>query len=474
MTLRPMHSDVTNGNLRQPALRSGFTLIEFVGVIAIIAILTGYGIVSVQRRLIENRREAEGVSLQGIVTGLSNTVRLNFTVPSSATWVSAVASQLNRSQSEIRINSMGNTRVMMVNPRFKVGSPGLPFSRLPYTQTIAGSREPRDLDFILLSSLDGPLPSLSGVDFEDVWDSTDDALPHDWPESWKGKPEDLLRQRVTLTGLFYRLILNNLDATNNATWGMGTGVTNNILPNSRKELWVVDGTAVDLHSQSGGLFARDILHADASYVYMAGRWVQAVVPATLAINDPAVSLIETTDTFLNTDNNTTETGNTGSSIPDTTAVAGVCVDCQSEVSVRFNGCTNSVYVTSCKDLSNVVLEMCDGTRYKYDNLTGLTGTFNSPNGQNIVRVWVKSGCYQSGDGPGYGWRVDGPCNTGNCGPTLPAATPASVVEAAFNCIRGFTTWSNNTGCSKTGNSVSTYNQLISHCNNLKSASNSCR
>lgn len=457
-----------------PGRRTGFTLIEFVGVIAIIAILTGYGLVSVQRKLIENRREAEAVSLQGIAAGLSNVVRLNFSVPSSSTWGTAVAAQLNRGLAEILTNSLGNARVVMVDPTFQLGNPALPFSSLPFTQTIAGSREPRNLNFVVLSSLDAPLPSLTGITFSNVWNSADEALPTGWPTSWKGKPDDLRRQRVTLTGLFYRLVLNNLDATNNATWGMGTGVTNNILPNTRKEFWVVDGTAVDLHGQTGTLFARDILHADASYIYMAGRWVQAVVPATLAINDPAVALIETTDTFLNTSNNTAQTGSTDTGVPDTTVTAGVCSGCKASVSVRFNGCTNSVYVTSCKDLSNVVLEMCDGTRHKYDNLDGHSGTFNSPNGLNIVRVWVKSGCYMSGDGPGYGWRVEGPCNSDNCGPSLPAATPAAVVEAAFNCVRGFTTWSNNTGCSKTGNAASSYNQLISHRNNLRDASNSCR
>jgi hypothetical protein len=236
----------------------------------------------------------------------------------------------------------------------------------------------------------------------------------------------------------------------------------------------VDGTAVDLHSQTGTLFARDILHADASYIYMSGRWVQAVVPASIAINDPAVGLIETVDTFLDTVNNTAETGTgSGTGVPDATVTVGLCEGCNSEVTVKFDGCSTSVEVTSCKDLSNVVLEMCDGTQFKYDGLTEKRGTFTSPNGLNIVRVWVKSGCYMSGDGPGYGWRVEGPCTTGNCGARPPNDNPVAVVEAAFNVIRSFTSWSNNTGCSKTGNSVTIYNQLISHRNNLHTASNFC-
>lgn len=480
---------------RTPVRTRGFTLIEFVGVIAIIAILAGYGLISAQRTLIENRRTAEETSLKGIAAGLSNVVKQALSVPSSSTWSTAVAAQLNRSVNEILTNSLGNRRTVLVDPTFQIGAPSLPFSALPYTQTIAGSREPRNLNFIILSSLDAPLPT-SGLTFSNIWNSADDALPAGWPTSWKGAASDLKRERVTLTGLFYRLILNNLDATNSASWSMGTGTTNAITPNSRRELWVVDGTSVDLHNSDGGLFARDILHADASYIYMAGRWVQAVVPVTVALNDPAVGLVTTVDTFLNTANNTAQTGGTGGtggddddddgpstsggstsgcgSAPAETVAAGTDSGCKSAVTVFFNGCTNRVYVTSTKDLSNVVLEMCDGTRYKYDNLSSPTGWFASPDGKNIVRVWVKSGCYMSGDGPGYGWRVDGPCVTGCCDNAPVVRNPAPVVEAAFNCIRSFTTWSNNTGCSKSGGGTQQYNQCLSHRNTLRDACNSIR
>ncbi len=64
----------------------------------------------------------------------------------------------------------------------------------------------------------------------------------------------------------------------------------------------------------------------------------------------------------------------------------------------------SVDVESTKDLSNVVLQFADGTYQKFDGLTDLTGTFEGDDGQNIVRVWVKSGTNDSGDCPGCGER----------------------------------------------------------------------
>jgi hypothetical protein len=73
---------------------------------------------------------------------------------------------------------------------------------------------------------------------------------------------------------------------------------------------------------------------------------------------------------------------------------------------RNSGVNNhSVYVTSTKDLSNVVLEFADGTHQKFDGLSSYSGTFSGTEGNSnkeIVGVWIKSGCYQSNDGPGYG------------------------------------------------------------------------
>jgi hypothetical protein len=88
--------------------------------------------------------------------------------------------------------------------------------------------------------------------------------------------------------------------------------------------------------------------------------------------------------------------------------------CRPHIEVTFNASGTSVEIVSTKDLSNVVLEFEDGSHYKFDNLNqGPTGTFQGLGehaGKTIVGVWVKSGCNQSGDGPGYGERFNAPDN----------------------------------------------------------------
>lgn len=104
---------------------------------------------------------------------------------------------------------------------------------------------------------------------------------------------------------------------------------------------------------------------------------------------------------------------------DTTITQGNCSGCESENTVTFAGNCQSIDVSSCKDLSNVVLVFDDCVHQKFDGLSSKTGTFagtGSNAGKNISHAYIKSGCYQSGEGPGYGLRFDGPCFDSNCAP----------------------------------------------------------
>lgn len=105
--------------------------------------------------------------------------------------------------------------------------------------------------------------------------------------------------------------------------------------------------------------------------------------------------------------------------PTITSVAGGdCEVCDAAVSVNFLNCA-SVDISSCKDLSNVVLVYTDCEWEKFDGLSSTSGTFSGTGtnaGKDISHVYVKSGCYKSGEGPGFGRRFDGPCVNNSCAP----------------------------------------------------------
>lgn len=81
--------------------------------------------------------------------------------------------------------------------------------------------------------------------------------------------------------------------------------------------------------------------------------------------------------------------------------------CEPQITVTFR--SNDVQVVSTKDLSNVVLQFSDGTTQRFDGLKGKTGVFKGTGAnanKRIDRCWVKSGCNDSGEGPGYGERFE--------------------------------------------------------------------
>ena len=73
---------------------------------------------------------------------------------------------------------------------------------------------------------------------------------------------------------------------------------------------------------------------------------------------------------------------------------------QPQITVEYRH--KSVYITSTKDLSNVVLRGSNGNEQKFEGLSGTSGVFARSDNRAIYKVWVKSGSNASGEGPGYG------------------------------------------------------------------------
>lgn len=110
--------------------------------------------------------------------------------------------------------------------------------------------------------------------------------------------------------------------------------------------------------------------------------------------------------------------------------------------VRVTFRCREITVVTCKDLSNVVLELEDGTRQRFEGLKGHSNRFTAVGAQQgaaVIGVWVKAGNNKSGDGPGYGERVVAPVDT-----CVPPVEECTVVDGA--CAPGVPPPPRDAGC----------------------------
>lgn len=265
---------------------------------AIITILATLAASTLITTLRIKQREAERGNLETLAEALPSHIRRDRTIPAATNWVQELVGELALPASRIGTTPAGNNRVMILDPAASIVPIDGP-AGLPYVQT-TGAREPAHLRLVVVSSVGNPLPSLAGVGFDNLWDATNDQLPAGFP-AWNGHPEDLRIQRLELGDLFHRIILNNLDATNTAVWTVdGSPSLQSLAPSSRREMWIIDTSALSLYEAGNVMAFREVIRKDVSYTYEAGRWNPHVIGSGAAPASACGPFAELVDEFLST------------------------------------------------------------------------------------------------------------------------------------------------------------------------------
>lgn len=184
---------------------NGFTLLEMIGVLAVMAILAGALAPNLIQLLDEGYESAERQSLATIADSLERSIRANKIIPSaSATeWPARVAEYSAISAGRVLENERGFSRRLYVDPRFWTNTDQT-FST--YQQTQGASSPPVAPRMMLVSRLDGNVGQAlnSHTAFQDVWEQT--------PSASIVEGKKLLIQRIHLGPLFHRVILSNSSA----------------------------------------------------------------------------------------------------------------------------------------------------------------------------------------------------------------------------------------------------------------------
>jgi type II secretory pathway pseudopilin PulG len=191
-----------------------FTLIEIIGVLAILAIVATAIASATIRRLDITAANLESTNLVSFATALQNSaLRTRYIAGPTGTsnWVQMIAGELGLNPYLVSTNSRNCRRVLLRDPNYSIG--------LPYSQTIAGTGSilPPTARLIILSTLGPAFPAslVDGTtnDFNTIWNTPDGTVPAVSAANplypWSGKGGDLIVQRVDLSSLFVHLVLWN-------------------------------------------------------------------------------------------------------------------------------------------------------------------------------------------------------------------------------------------------------------------------
>ena len=256
------------------ARRSAFTLIETVGVLAIIAILAAVITGQIVTRIRIAARTAEAASLSAMGQTLHQSVARTKSIPAETNLARFIADEMAVSADRVsRTTPSRNDRWFMVDPAARVGTNVT--SVLPYTQSALGSRQPVSLRMMIVSSVGDALPTRPSASnaFSIIWDTAPNQVPTNFPANWANNRLDLNIQRMDLGTMFCRVILENVDFNTNAPYSVETTNTLRGVPaGTRLEFYLLAGTVLNFHYTDNSLQAREYIMEDVGYTFENGRW----------------------------------------------------------------------------------------------------------------------------------------------------------------------------------------------------------
>jgi prepilin-type N-terminal cleavage/methylation domain-containing protein len=284
---QPGHPDPVPAGER-PRARRGFTLIEFIGVLAIIAILAAAGIESVIGNMTSSQVTTETSNLATMGQALVAEIVHTDQIPGASTWASSLGSWLLTPPQSITNNACGYQRIYLYD------TSGFGSITLPYTQTTGATTYPSNPRLMIVSSLDGNLPDVSGgtnsTEFSAVWNTTAGNIPSTWT-AWAtnhhASGSRLLIQRVNLLPLFKQVILSAVDTNAFGAFVVQSGLpayttaANYVLTNAPNNCWYLQGTVIGFYDTNYNaalgncnlnLESQYVVQNNISFVYEDAAW----------------------------------------------------------------------------------------------------------------------------------------------------------------------------------------------------------
>ncbi len=290
--------------------RGGFTLVEMIAVLAVIAALAATVTPTIIRRVDRATWTKETADLNSIADSFAQYVLRNKTIPSytnSATisdWASAIGNQMSLPTSVITTNSRRYARAFLIDPSLSINGAGL-----PYTQTTNGATSVTSARVMIVSSLARALPAsvtngvASATNFTAIWNAAENTVPAGPAFSgWGGTGEDLRIKKLNMEPLFYQLILvDHTGDTNNVPKYSIDSSSPATVPAGPLGLnkYYLDGTMVGLLDAAGQVQSRHLLKRSISFLFESGTWGRQIPGNQQSFSASGASFYNHAITFFN-------------------------------------------------------------------------------------------------------------------------------------------------------------------------------
>lgn len=310
-----------------------WTLVELIGVLSLLAILSAVLVPLMVRELDRIARELEVREMVGFVSAVEQGIRRQRQIPDATEWAGFVATELGRRVDEVQTNARGGRRLWIVDPRLRLGPAS--GGTLPFQQGPSGSMEPVSPRAVLVSSLGEPLPASvrdgvasSTARFDAIWSSAPGSIPGDW--SWSGKGEDLIVERLHFGSLFVPVVLNPSPEAPFGRFGLDDGETN-VVPVGVFQSWYLRGSLLRLHATDGTLQLSSVLREPVSLGFERGAWRGRPSFQSMGGHATGVAVEESSERFVSAPENPAAVGPEGLVTPShallcvSNFLAGYCI-----------------------------------------------------------------------------------------------------------------------------------------------------
>jgi len=270
------------------------TLLELIGVLAILAILAAALVPVLIKSTDQIVANQETAMLQVFNNALLRSVQRNRYVPGltgATNWAYTLATELGMNVSDIYTNARHQPRFFLIDPNLSInGTNATYLQNYGYLQDANGAPQPVSPRVIILSSLGRPFPAsmVSGVpsvaaDFSNLWNTADGQVPAatvSLLSGWNGAGSDLMIQRINLSPLFVQLTLNYYGSTSNAWFAIEPNATEISVVATNFSFYLIQSSILDLYTyNSNNLDSRQILNANANFVYYQNAWLSSLAAA---------------------------------------------------------------------------------------------------------------------------------------------------------------------------------------------------